>query len=101
MHDSSRIGEALIRFEAALGKLEAAIVRCREMEGAIHKLSGEAEALRTDRTRLADELDEVRAKAGELADAGREAARRVETAMTRIRNVVGVSNSFELESEGS
>lgn len=102
MQESFRIGEALIRFEAALDKLEAAMVRCRELEDEVYRLSGETAALRTDRSRLAEELDEVRAKAGELAEAGREAAKHVDNAMRRIRNVAGLPSSLGLEtSDGS
>jgi uncharacterized coiled-coil DUF342 family protein len=102
MQENLRIGEALVRFEAALDKVEAAMLRYRELEDEVYRLSGETAALRTDRSTLAEELDEVRAKAGELAEARREAAKRVDNAMHRIRNVAGLSSSLSLEtSDGS
>lgn len=89
MADNSRIGEALGRFEAALSNLETSMMRCHEKEARLGKLAGEAEALRQDRSRLARELDEVRGKASELAEASREAAGRIDSAMARIRGVLG------------
>ena len=52
-------------------------------------LQTEAQALRKDRNRLVQELNEVRGKASELAKAGRDAAGRIESAMARIRGVLG------------
>lgn len=89
MSNSSRIGEALGRFESALNSLEASMARCQEQETAYGKLAGEAQALRRDRGRLVQELNEVRGKASELARAGRDAAGRIDSAMARIRGVLG------------
>lgn len=89
MADGSRVGEALARCEAALSRLEAAMARWHDRERALGRLKGEAEALRRDRSRLAEELDEVRAKASELAEADRQAAKRIDAAMARIRGVLG------------
>ena len=60
-----------------------------EREATLAGARGEAEALRQDRARLAEELDQVRAKASELDEANREAQRRVDLAMSRIRKVLG------------
>ena len=76
---TSRIGEALGRFETALNTLETSMLRCHENEAALGQ----------DRNRLVQELDEVRGKASELAKASREAAKHVDAAMTRIRSVLG------------
>ena len=86
---TSRIGEALGRFETALNTLEISMVRCHEKESALGKLTGEAQALRQDRTRLVQELKEVRGKASELAKASHDAAKRIDAAMVRIRGVLG------------
>lgn len=86
---TSRIGEALGRFETALNSLETSMLRCHENEAALGQQAREAQALRQDRNRLVQELDEVRGKASELAKASREAARHVDAAMTRIRSVLG------------
>jgi uncharacterized coiled-coil DUF342 family protein len=89
MFDNSRIGEAFGRFETALSTLEASMMRYHEKETALGKLAGEAQALRQDRTRLVQELNEVRGKASELAKASHEAAKRIDSAMARIRGVLG------------
>jgi len=89
MVEESRIIGALDRFEAALRRLEAAMAQAGERELALASSKGEAEALRQDRARLAEELDQVRGKASELDKANRQAERRVEQAMSRIRKVLG------------
>jgi len=89
MSNTSRIGDALGRFESALMTLERSMVRCHEHETEIGKLNGEAQALRKDRNRLMQELNEVRGKASELAKASHEANKRIESAMARIRGVLG------------
>jgi chromosome segregation ATPase len=89
MSNISRIGEALGRFETALNTLETSMVRCHEKDSALGQLEGEAQALRKDRTRLVQELNEVRGKASELAKASQDAAKRIESAMARIRGVLG------------
>jgi chromosome segregation ATPase len=89
MSNNTRIGEALGRFETALNTLEATMTRCHENESALGKLAGEAQALRQDRTRLVQELNEVRGKASELAKASHDAAKRIDSAMARIRGVLG------------
>jgi chromosome segregation ATPase len=89
MSNSTRIGEALGKFETALNTLEATMVRCHETESTLGKMAGEAKALRQDRTRLVQELNEVRYKASELAKASHEAAKRIDSAMARIRGVLG------------
>jgi seryl-tRNA synthetase len=89
MSNNTRIGEALGRFEMALNTLEATMVRCHEKESALGKLAGEAKALRQDRMRLVQELNEVRGKASELAKASHDAAKRIDSAMARIRGVLG------------
>ena len=89
MSSTSRIGEALGRFEMALNMLEKSMARSQETEAALGKLTGEAQALRQDRNRLVHELNEVRGKASELAKASHEAASRIDSAMTRIRGVIG------------
>ncbi len=89
MAEESRIIGSLDRFEAALRRLEASMAHAGEREASLAAAKGEADALRQDRARLADELDQVRAKASELDEANRQAQRRVELAMSRIRKVLG------------
>jgi len=89
MSNTSRIGEALGRFESALTTLERSMPRFDEHESELGKLAGEAQALRKDRNRLVQELNEVRGKASELAKASHDANQRIESAMARIRGVLG------------
>jgi chromosome segregation ATPase len=89
MSNNPRIGEALGRFETALNTLEATVLSSHEKDAAIGKLAGEAQALRKDRARLVRELNEVRGKASELAKTSHEAASRIDSAMARIRGVLG------------
>jgi uncharacterized coiled-coil DUF342 family protein len=89
MSNNSRIGEALGRFETALNTLETTMLRSRDSSSALSKLAGEAQSLRQDRTRLVQELNEVRGKASELARASHEAAKRIDSAMARIRGMLG------------
>jgi chromosome segregation ATPase len=88
MSGTSRVGEALGRFETALNALEMSLVRRHEKDAALGQLAGEAQALRQDRNRMVQELNEVRGKASELAKANHDAAKRIDTAMARIRGVL-------------
>jgi predicted nucleic acid-binding Zn-ribbon protein len=94
MADTYKVDEAFGRFEAALRQFEATIVRKQDTEKRAESLAGEAEALRRDRSKLAHELDLVRSKAGELVDTSKQAAGKIDSAMSRIRSVLH-SNSGE------
>jgi predicted nucleic acid-binding Zn-ribbon protein len=77
----------LRQFEAAVaGKIDGA--------KRVEELESEAEALRRDRSKLTHELDLVRTKAGELVDTSKNAAGKIDAAMSRIRAVLH-SNSPE------
>ena len=86
---TSRVGEALGRYETALTRLETSMMRHHEKEAVLGQLAGEAQEMRQDRNRLVLELNEVRGKASELARASRDAAKRIDSAMARIRGVLG------------
>ena len=86
---TSRIGEALGRFETALTSLETSMMRSHERDSTLGQQAREAQTLRQDRTRLVQELKEVRGKASELAKANQDAAKRIDAAMARIRGVLG------------
>lgn len=94
MADSNRLDEAFLRFEESLAQFEDALTRRQEGERRASALADEADALRRDRSKLAHELDLVRTKAGELADTGKQAAGKIDAAMSRIRAVLH-SNSEE------
>jgi predicted nucleic acid-binding Zn-ribbon protein len=86
MADGSKVDEALARFEAALRRLETAIVQANE-NGA--GLPPDAAALLDDREQLAKEVSDVRAKAMELAERNRNAASKIDSAMAKIKLVLG------------
>jgi hypothetical protein len=88
MADTHLLDEALRRFGQALADFEAVVARRQEAARRSAALADEAEALRRDRTKLAHELDLVRTKAGELADTGKQAAGKIDAAMSRIRAVL-------------
>ena len=84
-----KLDEAFQRFEAAL----------RLFEDAVGKKVGGAEprernskprpkSLRKEKSRLTHELDLVRSKAGELVDTSKNAAGKIDAAMSRIRAVL-------------
>ena len=89
MADLSRVDEALTRFEAAVRLLEAAVQRAGENRNETISTRAEAETLRDDRARLAGEVHAVRSKAADLADRNRQATARLDTAMAKIRSVLG------------
>jgi Skp family chaperone for outer membrane proteins len=88
MADTSKVDESLDSFEAALQKFEAALTRRSEIENLANSAKGEAEALRHDRVKLAQELDTVRAKATDLVDTSKKAVNKIDAAMSRIRAVL-------------
>jgi predicted nucleic acid-binding Zn-ribbon protein len=89
MADSSKIDEALSRFEAALRRFEAAAMRVHNQLPAGLEPPAEVQALRDDHGRLQQEVAEIRAKASELADRNRNAATKIDSAMAKIKFVLG------------
>ncbi len=89
MADLPKVDDALDRFNSAVNDLEAALVRLRETGQNETTGEGEAHALREDRARLANELDEVRANAERLHESSRAAAEKVASAMSQIKFVLG------------
>ena len=88
MAAAHKLDEVFNRFDSALQQFEAAVSRRQEMEKRAETLAGEADALRKDRSKLAHELDLVRSKAGELVDTSKQAAGKIDAAMSRIRAVL-------------
>ncbi len=89
MTQTSNVEQAIGRFEKALHKLESAMVKIHERGSQLSTSQGEAEALRAEHEKLSKELADVRNKADELADANRQAAMRVDSAMNRVKKVLG------------
>jgi predicted nucleic acid-binding Zn-ribbon protein len=94
MADANRLDEVFDRFDIALRQFEAALMHRHETAKRAESLAGEADALRKDRAKLAHELDLVRSKASELVDTSKQAAGKIDAAMSRIRAVLH-SNSGE------
>ena len=94
MADTDKMDEVLEQFELALRQFEAAVARRQQGEKQSQELAEQADMLRKDRSRLAHELDLVRSKAGELVDTSKQAAGKIDAAMSRIRAVLH-SNSGE------
>ena len=88
MADMEKLDEALQRFELVLRQFEDVILEKVDGQRRVEALEGEAETLRRDRTRLAHELDLVRSKATELVDTSKNAAGKIDAAMSRIRAVL-------------
>ena len=89
MADGPGIEDALTRFESALDLLEAAMAEPRQVEEKPDVPDGEVVALREDRARMAEELDQVRSNANKLLEANTQAEARINSAMERIRTVLG------------
>lgn len=94
MANTNKLDEVFARFDQALLKFEAAAARRLEIENRASNLAQEADGLRRDRSKLAHELDLVRSKATELVDTSKQAAGKIDAAMSRIRAVLH-SNSGE------
>jgi hypothetical protein len=86
MAEGSKLDEALARFEAALRRLETAVVQANE-NGA--GLPPDTAQLLDDREQLTREIGDVRAKATELAERNRNAASKIDSAMAKIKLVLG------------
>ena len=88
MSETRKLDEAFSRFDAALRQFEAALARQNERQAQDQSLEAAAESLRLDRSRLAQELDGVRAKANDLVSTNQKAVGKIDAAMSRIRAVL-------------
>lgn len=88
MADTRKLDEAFNRFDAALTQFEAALARHNERTSQDQSLEAAAEALRLDRSRLAQELDGMRSKANDLVSTNQKAVGKIDAAMSRIRAVL-------------
>ena len=88
MAETRKLDEAFNRFDAALKQFEAAFERQNERKSHEESLEAAAEALRLDRSRLAQQLDGVRAKATDLVSTNQKAVGKIDAAMSRIRAVL-------------
>jgi Domain of unknown function (DUF4164) len=87
MRDTA-LGEALRRLESAVGVLEAASARALDSRRTGADRETEIALLADDRARLAEELDNSNARTTRLESTNREVARRLDTAIETIRDVL-------------
>jgi septal ring factor EnvC (AmiA/AmiB activator) len=87
------IDTATRRLMAALDALEAAVERRREADRDEDELATRIQALGTDRSRLADELDSSLVKTRKLERANREIAERLDAAIGTIRSVLEATDA--------
>lgn len=88
MTDASAIEAATRRLAAALDALEAAVERRREADRSEGALAAQVQALGTDRSKLASELDAVTAHSRQLETTNRDIAQRLDVAIDAIRTVI-------------
>lgn len=89
MGNTSKVEQAIGRFETALHKLEKSLVVVHEKDAKLASASNKTAALEADHKKIIAELEQVRAKADELAEINRQAIKRVDHAMVRIQRVIG------------
>jgi chromosome segregation ATPase len=82
------IDAAVRRLTAALNELEAVVERRQDHDRGQDNLAARIQALGTDRSRLADELDMSMSRARTLEDANRSIAERIDGAIETIRGVL-------------
>lgn len=88
MTDASAIEAATRRLAAALDALEAAVERRREADRSEGALAAQVQALGTDRSRLAADLDVATARSRSLEATNRDIAQRLDVAIDSIRSVL-------------
>jgi len=88
MTDASVIDAASRRLASALDALEAALDRRRDADRGEEALGAQLQALGTDRSRLAADLDAQAARVRVLESTNREVAHRLDAAIDTIRSVI-------------
>jgi chromosome segregation ATPase len=88
MRDENGIEAAAKRLIQAIDALAAAVERRREADREEERLAEQLQALGTDRSRLAAELDAAAASARRLKTANREVAQRLDAAIETIHSVL-------------
>jgi predicted nucleic acid-binding Zn-ribbon protein len=86
--DESPLDRAARRLSSAIDTLEAAVHRRHEEDRQRDALEAQLQAFGSDRSKLAAELDHVRARSVDLESANREVSRRLERAVDSIRTVL-------------
>ena len=90
---TSGLNQAVKRVTDALDALDAALEARVENDRRGGALTEQVHVFNIDRSRLASELDEARVRARELETSNREAARRIDEAMSAIRAVIAANRN--------
>lgn len=85
----SKIEEAAVRLGSALDLLESRLDDMFDRLESIRPAEREAEALRRDRSRLANDLDTARARERELQELADEASEALGAAIREVREALG------------
>ena len=88
MTEHNAIEQATRRFSAAIDALETAVDHRIDHERTHSALADQLQALETDRSKLAAELDAQLARSRDLEAANRDIARRIDAAMEHIQLVL-------------
>ena len=84
----SAMEQAVRRLEAALESLEHAVEERLSMAAGADGLAEEVQMLTSDRARLAENLDQVEARAAKLETINRDVTRRLDVAIETITSVL-------------
>lgn len=85
------LNSSLERFNMALDKFEASVMRRKQTDRSVETLEGEVRTLSEDRSKLAQELDEMRDYAQRLGKIQNQAGKRLDSAMDSIRTILETS----------
>lgn len=88
MSDETPVEVAAKRLQSAIEALEIATKRRSVSDGAIQNLQGEIQALTDDRSKLAQDLDEVRARNAQLERISDEVSKRMDRAIEAFEGVL-------------
>ncbi|PLX44818.1 MAG: hypothetical protein C0605_01850 [Hyphomicrobiales bacterium] len=89
--DGQNLDASLERFNGALDRFEAAVLRRERTDKNLETLEGEVRTLSEDRSKLAQELDEMRDYAQRLDTIQSQAGKRLDAAMDSIRTILDAS----------
>jgi Domain of unknown function (DUF4164) len=88
MAEATKLESALNKFDLALNRFEIAAAQKQGETTKLATVSAEALALRKDQQRMVRDLQLVKTKAAELVDTSKQAAIKIDSAMSRIRSVL-------------
>ena len=86
--DEVSVKSALDQLTNAVNSLENAVGQRVDDQKGVEESKEELKSMLSDRTRLAEELDQAHLRANKLEEANREVSRRLVTAMETIRAVL-------------